>query len=569
MAETRFYKELKEIAEQMLAQLPTVENNGGKGRDLHAIDRQLIESVHLFASEHRALASHDEGKTQRSSKDNSWLGNLAGRSLAEKLRCGGANLQNFFTRYSEVKSDFIDRLNRIESESYHPQGFVSLDVFFSGLAAGFVQEWVRCVKTAFRRRQQDAKLYILREKKRYATVFHRMSEPAFVVDRDLCLIDVNSSFEKFFGIPRSEAIGLSCCELIGRDICEGCPLEEILSTGGSFSNVEISTSLLYAKGSVPGVAKTMLMAASALGNPREGNQGGIVIFQDITDRKRTEEELEKYRNWLEDLVDERTDDLLKTNEALKKEIAERRHIEKELIEVTASLKRSNAELEHFAHVVSHDLREPLMLIASFAERLMARYYVSLDERGRNYLARIKKGTGTLQNLVDALFQMSRVVTSAARFEPLDLNELVRDVIDDLEEIVDRSGARIEIGTLHRINGDAVQIRQLFQNLISNAIKYHKKDVVPSVSISSRIVGEVCEIAVEDNGIGFDEADMEKIFEPFVRLHGRDIYEGTGMGLTTCKKIVTRHDGEILAHSKPESGATFIVRLPLRHYAERR
>ncbi|MDF1578642.1 MAG: ATP-binding protein [Desulfobulbales bacterium] len=571
MVEARFHRELREVAEQQLAQVPgeasAQTDQAGTGNN--AIDRQIIEAVLGFSLEDalRALESGEKDQA-RATRKCAWHGQLAGFALAEKFRGRGVGLQDFFSHYTSVKSNLLDRLYRRQPESTRfRSSFVGLDDFFSGLAAGFVQEWVRAVKTAFRRRQQEAKLHILREKKRYAAVFHLMSEPAFVVDPELNLINVNPSFENFFGISGAEAIGLNCCELIGRNICDVCPLEEILATGGSFSNMEISTSLLAAKGSLAGSVKVLLMAGSALGSRREGNGGAIVVFQDITDRKRTERELEKYRDWLEDLVDARTAELLEANEKLKREIAERRHVEKELIEVTASLKRSNTELEHFAHVVSHDLQEPLMLIASFAERLLARYGSSLDERGRNYLDRIKKGTGKLQRLVGALLQMSRVVTATARFEVLDMNELVRDVVADLEEIINRTGARIEIDALYDVTGDAVQIRQLFQNLISNAIKYHRKNVTPAVSISSRIVGDFCEIFVVDNGIGFGEDDLQRIFEPFVRLRGDDNHEGTGMGLTTCKKIVARHDGEIVARSKPSSGATFIVRLPRDHRSD--
>jgi PAS domain S-box-containing protein len=567
MAETRFHLALKEVAERMLAEFPHQDDAGGgeQRRGVFAIDHEIIEAVLCFASE-AALTDLEHGvKDRPPTKECVWYGQVTGFSLAEKFRGKSISLQEFFQHYTGVKSNFLDRLSRLQPQSaLFQRGLVGLDVFFSGLAAGFVQEWLRSVKTAFRRRQQEAKRHILQEKKRYATVFHQMSEPAFVVDRDRRIIDVNPSFAAFFGISGGEAVGLNCCELIGRNICEGCQLEEILATGGSFSNVEISISRLSATAALSGPVKTMLMAGSALGSREEGNRGGIVIFQDITERKKTEQELEKYRNWLEDLVDARTEELLEANEKLKNEIAERRHVEKELIEVTASLKRSNAELEHFAHVVSHDLQEPLMLIASFAERLLARYNSVLDARGRNYLARIKKGTGKLQRLVDALLQMSRVATGMARFELLDMNELMRDVVADLEEIIGRTGARVEINSLHSVKGDAVLIRQLFQNLISNALKYHRENSIPSVSISSQVVDDFCEISVDDNGIGFSEDDLERIFEPFVRLHGGDTYEGTGMGLTTCKKIVARHNGEILALSKPANGATFIVRLPLHH-----
>jgi len=570
MAEALFSRELKDVAEGLLAQIPR--EDSGRAGELRegdgAIDREIIDAVLCFALED-ALIELENGDKElsRVTRKCVWLGQIAGFSLAEKLRGQGVGLQDFFSHYTAVKSNLLDRLYRLKPESLQfRRSLAGLDDFFSGLAAGFVQEWVRTVKTAFRRRQQEARRHILQEKKRYAAVFHQMNEPAFVVDHDLCLIDVNPSFENFFGIPEAEAIGLSCCDLLGRDICDGCPLEQILVSGGSFSNAEISTSLLAAKASSFDNVKTMLMAGSALGSPREGNQGAIVVFQDITDRKKNERELEKYRNWLEDLVDERTEELLAANENLKNEIAERRHIEKELIEVTASLKRSNAELDHFAHVVSHDLQEPLMLIASFAERLLARYSSSLDERGRNYLDRIKKGTDKLQRLVSALLQMSRVVTATARFELLDMNELILDVLGDLEESINRTGARVEIDTLDDLTGDGVQIRQLFQNLISNALKYHRKNAAPSVSISSRIIGDFCEISVDDDGIGLKDEDLQKIFEPFVRLRNGDNREGTGMGLTTCKKIAARHGGGITARANSANGATFIVRLP-RHQTE--
>ncbi|MFN2365165.1 MAG: ATP-binding protein [Desulfurivibrionaceae bacterium] len=567
MAEPLFSRELKEVAEGLLAQISG--EDSGRAAELRegddAIDREIIEAVLCFALED-ALIELEDGDIERGQVTGKcvWHGQIAGFSLAEKLRGQGVGVQDFFSHYTAVKSNLLDRLYRMKPESEQfRRSLAGLDDFFSGLAAGFHQEWVRTIKTAFRHRQQEARRHILREKKRYAAIFHQMNEPAFVVDHDMRLIDVNPSFGDFFGIPKTEAIGLSCCDLLGRDICDGCPLEEILVSGGSFSNAEISTSLLAAKASFFDNVKTMLMAGSALGSPREGNQGAIVVFQDITDRKKSERELEKYRNWLEDLVDARTEELLEANENLKNEIAERRHVEKELIEVTASLKRSNAELDHFANVVSHDLREPLMLIASFAERLLARYSSSLDERGRNYLDRIKKGTDKLQQLVSALLQMSRVGTATARFELLDMNELILDVVGDLEEIINRTGALVEIDTLDDLKGDAVQIRQLFQNLISNALKYHRENTAPSISISSRIIGDFCEISVDDNGIGLKDEDLQRIFEPFVRLRDGDNREGTGMGLTTCKKIVARHGGGITARANPANGASFIVSLP-RH-----
>lgn len=531
---------------------------------LSPIAKAIVGAVLLFAEEQGSV-NVEGGETAKPASDKSfWLGNVAGLSLAEELRDSGLGSPDFFQDSARVKAHFIYRLCQIISDPDQIRlGLVLLDCFLSGLSAGFCQAELRAVKANFRRRQQESKLYILQEKKRYATVFYQMNEPAFVVDHDLQLIDVNPACERFFGIGKDELIGRTCCEIIGPKYCSGCPLAEIISTGGSFSNVEVLTSLPVARVSPAGNQKTILMAGTALGNLHDGNTGGIVIFQDITTRKKTEEELDEYRNWLEDLVDERTEDLLGANEKLQREIAERRQVEKELIQVTALLKRSNVELENFAHVASHDLQEPLMLVASFAERLVARYGSSFDERGRDYLEGITRGTRKLQNLVGALLQLSRVSTRVTSFEPLDMTELVRDVVGDLAERISHSGARVDIEPLPDLNGDAVQIRQLFQNLISNAIKYHRDNEVPSVKISSRVIDDVCEITVDDSGIGFSEGDIERIFEPFVRLHSNGMYEGTGIGLTTCKKIVERHGGEIVARCKPESGAIFVIHLPLR------
>lgn len=559
--QSAFYLAVEEITGllQEEAALRDSARSAGKRDDGFTMVREIAAAVLLFATGPAARAI-DCGDTDG---EISRLGHAAGLALVEKFRGNGGSSQGFFSAYTWVKSYYTKWFcQKITAPDQLRQGLLRLDVFFGGLAAGFSQGWLRSVKGKFRGRLQEAKRHLLQEKKRYATVFAQMNEPAFVVDQNLRLIDLNPAGEKFFGIQRDELQGKTCCGLIGRENCVSCPLAEIIVTGGSFSNLELTVFGPAAGGAGIGETKTILMAGTALGDFGDGNRGGIVIFQDVTERKKNEEELDVYRNWLEDLVDERTEELLGVNKKLQAEIAERHYVEKELVQVTASLKRSNAELEQFAHVASHDLQEPLMLVASFADRLMARYGASFDERGRDYLARIIKGTQKLQQLVAALLQLSRVSTSTANFTPVDMNELVREVVADLEEIIIRSGARVDIALLPELVGDAVQLRQLFQNLISNAIKYHRENVLPFVSISSRVVGNSCEIKVEDNGIGFNEKDGERIFEPFVRLHGLDKYEGTGMGLTTCKKIVARHGGEITAQGKLERGAVFVVRFPL-------
>ncbi|MBU0481601.1 MAG: PAS domain S-box protein [Proteobacteria bacterium] len=559
--------------------------------------------------------------------------------------------------------------------------------FFAGLVDGVVREWLRHQNQWYHRERQESRRFILREKKRYATVFYRMSEPAFVVDEKLRFIDVNPAFTSFFGLKPRAVLGSTCGSIIGGKFCDDCPLEEMIQTGGSFSNFEIEITVPV-QGGKDSETRTVRLGGSSLGVIEDGGRGGIVILEDITSYKRfeaalreseekyrslienlpdvtwradragrlifaspnlekichtamhrllgrdrfervheddieqvreayellfasgarydikyrfrgdddawiwlhdradkvievegeqvadgllwdvselqsIEEELDDYRCWLEDFVDERTEELLEANERLKVEISERKQIEMELVRMTASLKRSNAELEQFAHVASHDLKEPLMLVTAFAEKLLHRYSLALDERGNEYLKRIVKAARQSRELVDALLEMSRVTTSTRVFESLDMDELVRDVVADLEEMIRDADARISIEIHHRLDGDPVQIRQLFQNMIVNAIKYRREDVPLSVCIKSRTVEKgVCEITVDDNGIGFDPGDQNRIFDPFVRLHGKGKYEGSGVGLTTCKKIVHRHGGDIFAKTNDKGGALFVIRLPM-------
>ncbi len=277
-----------------------------------------------------------------------------------------------------------------------------------------------------------------------------------------------------------------------------------------------------------------------------------------------EGELDEYRSWLEDLVDERTEELFQANEKLMEEIVERQQAEEEFRKLTESLKRSNVELEQFAHVASHDMKEPLMLIGAFSERLLKRYGDSLDDKGREYLQRILRSVRKLQQLIDDLLEFSRIRTSTRQLETIALSELMHEIVQDLEECISNVNGTVEIGPLGVLEGDRVQIGQLFQNIIINAMKYRKDTENPNVLITGRSIGEdIYEISVEDNGIGIDEKDLVRIFRPFERLHSGDKYEGTGIGLATCERIVTIHGGTITAKSTVGKGTTFIVRLPRR------
>jgi signal transduction histidine kinase len=233
---------------------------------------------------------------------------------------------------------------------------------------------------------------------------------------------------------------------------------------------------------------------------------------------------------------------------------------------TDELERSNHELEEFAAITSHDLQEPLRKIKSFGERLREDHAGSLDETGKDFLRRMESAAGRMHTLVQDLLEYSRVTTRPSPFSPADLGEVARDALVDLEGVIEQTCGRVEIADLPTADVDVPQMRRVFQNLFSNALKYHDKKP-PLVKVTGDIVKggdglDLARIFVHDNGIGFDERYAERIFKPFQRLHGRNKYEGTGIGLAVVKKVVERHGGTVSVRSVMGQGSTFIVDLPL-------
>jgi signal transduction histidine kinase len=233
------------------------------------------------------------------------------------------------------------------------------------------------------------------------------------------------------------------------------------------------------------------------------------------------------------------------------------------------LTRSNADLEQFASIASHDLQEPLRKVRTFTEQLSVMDGDALSERGRVYLARTASAAARMQNLIEDLLRFSRVATHGRPFTTVDLQIVAAEVIDDLEAQVETSGALIHVDELPTVMADPLQMRQLLQNLISNAIKFRRADMPPEVWIGSERTDNYVKITVRDNGIGFEPQYARRIFRVFERLHGRSEYAGTGIGLALCRKIVERHGGTIAADGDPGIGATFTVTLPVRQTAESR
>jgi PAS domain S-box-containing protein len=246
-----------------------------------------------------------------------------------------------------------------------------------------------------------------------------------------------------------------------------------------------------------------------------------------------------------------------------------RQSEEKLREFTTQLEYSNRELQDFAYVASHDLQEPLRKIVVFGERLKEKSGESLAAESRDYLERMQKAAARMQTLINDLLAFSRVTTKAHPFAPVDLAEIAHEVVNDLEARMEQVKGRVEIGGLPVIDAEKLQMRQLLQNLIGNALKFRKPEEPPVVKVAARKFSdeagrELCELTVSDNGIGFDEKYLDRIFNVFQRLHTRGEYEGTGMGLAIVKKIAVHHGGDITAKSKPGGGATFILTLPAAH-----
>jgi PAS domain S-box-containing protein len=249
-----------------------------------------------------------------------------------------------------------------------------------------------------------------------------------------------------------------------------------------------------------------------------------------------------------------------------RDLTERMKAEQQRVALIEQLKRSNQDLQEFAMVASHDLQEPLRKVQMFAESLVEEYASRLDDTFRDYLERMQKAAHRGQSLIQGLLTYSRVTTRVQPPTPIQLREVAREVLQDLDSRAASVRGTVRVGDLPTLEADPLQMRQLFQNLIGNALKFSREGVPPVVEVSaSKLEGDHesprWRLVVADNGIGFDEKYLDRIFKLFQRLHDRGVYEGSGMGLAICRKIVERHGGTITASSRPGVGTRFAVDLP--------
>lgn len=257
------------------------------------------------------------------------------------------------------------------------------------------------------------------------------------------------------------------------------------------------------------------------------------------------------------------EETLQDNRALKEAQALLRENQVALESNISELNRSNRELQEFAYVASHDLQEPARKISFYSDYLISKYGKLLDEKGLDYLANMQSASRRMRNLINDLLAFAQVEREAIQYKPVKLNAVLDTVVQDLEMLIEEKGATVTIDQLPEIEADENMMHQLFENLVSNAIKYSRDGVAPRVHVSAQAAGGNVAIQVADNGIGFDEKYLPQMFTLFQRLHASDKYEGTGLGLAICQKIVVLHGGSIKANSRVAEGSVFTVTLPLQ------
>ena len=350
-------------------------------------------------------------------------------------------------------------------------------------------------------------------------IVHTMADALFVIDANGSIRVINDAVYALFGYRESDLIGRSIDRLeeTHADETISRTLRDLARRGPIRDQERILRR-------IDGQGVNVSVSISPIGED-EAQEGAVVIARDIRERKRAEEDL-------------RT--------------------------ALTRLEHSNRELEDFAYVASHDLQEPLRKIQAFGDLLKSKHAEALPEQARDYIERMQSAAKRMQILINDLLSFSRVTTKAQPFVEVDLAEIAREVAHDLELRAHDSGGHVVVGELPVIDADPLQMRQLLQNLAGNGLKFHRDGVPAIVEIRGNVDDGHCRITVSDNGIGFDEKYAERIFTMFERLHSRDKYEGTGIGLAICRKIAERHGGEIRAHSQPGHGATFVVTLPVGH-----
>jgi two-component system CheB/CheR fusion protein len=353
---------------------------------------------------------------------------------------------------------------------------------------------------------------------KYKMLFDKSPLPKWIYDEEtLRFLEVNGTALRDYGYSRDEFLAMSIADIRPFEDLDRLrmDLENVRSQPGSYKNGQWRHQKKNGE----------IIDVEVVAHPidYEGHSARMVVVRNITDRRRYEEQL--------------------------------RRLNTDLSKRAVELSASNAELERFAYIASHDLQEPLRMVSSFLQLLQKRYSGQLDAKADQYIHYAVDGAERMKALIMDLLEYSRVGTGKENFTPVDTAVVVQEVGEIFHEKIIAARAQVEIATLPVVTGDKVQLTQLFQNLLSNALKYHS-DKPPIIRIGVQEEAAHWQFSVADNGIGIDPQFFDKIFIIFQRLHNKTDYSGTGIGLAICKKIVERHGGRIWVESLPQQGSTF-------------
>ena len=402
-------------------------------------------------------------------------------------------------------------------EHIRPDGRVLAIRFTPTVDGGFISTYVDI--TNRKRAEEEAE----RTAGLLKTTIENMADGVRVFDKNLRLVVCNQKSLDLFGFPQSYGV-------------PGVPYEKFMQVSlergdyGDCTPQQLAIKLARVKAGTTSVAEHRLPDGRTIQKMRNPMPDGgfVATYLDITDRKRAESEL--------------ADQAVKLQHAL------------------VELQRSNAELEQFAYVASHDLQEPLRMVASYCQLIQRRYAAKLDKDANEFINFAVEGAKRMQSLINDLLVYSRVGTKGKPMVATDLEQVLADALANLVIAVEESGAEITHDPLPQVNGDGVQLLQLLQNLIGNALKFRGDEPV-RIHIGAERQDDRWLISVRDNGIGIEPQYAERIFLIFQRLHTRAEYPGTGIGLSICKKIVERHGGKIWVEPAPTPGSVFKFTLP--------
>jgi PAS domain S-box-containing protein len=342
-----------------------------------------------------------------------------------------------------------------------------------------------------------------------------------------------------------DLLGYSQEEFLGRKLWEIGPFKGEDASKSAFAQLQVNDRLHYER--LPLETKDgRRVEVEFISNAYlvDGTRLIQCNIRDITERMRVNQALEA------------------ANKEMAFQIEEKGKRADELVLINADLARSNAELEQFAYVATHDLQEPLRAVASCVQLLQKRYEGQLDARADEFIAHAVDGTKRMQTLINDLLSYSRISTHAKAFAPTDCEVVLHEAMANLSVAIEESHAQVTQDAMPTVNADATQLTQLFQNLIGNALKF-RRECPSKIHVGAKLKKGEWQFSVTDNGIGMEPQYFERVFLVFQRLHTRKEYQGTGIGLAICKKVVERHGGRIWAESQPGEGATFCFTIPER------